>query len=165
MLKQKWKCLHRNLSDPNFAEPLPPTVFSSETTRRIRRPITPRTHYTFRNFFGLRMTNKFRNFSLSTINEDLDPNGSWLFYVSNFRKSSFVSPACCMIARRVPFWIVSWRGTVILCLPSVRYMWLPFWWTTLKPALFRIFRSLRCDSVGSFSDSYFHQLSFSFKLV
>jgi len=54
---------------------------------------------------------------------------------------------------------------VILCLLSVRYRWLPFWWTILKPALFRIFRSLRYERVGSFLDSYLHQLSFSFKLV
>lgn len=88
-----------------------------------------------------------------------------LFYFISFRNSSFVNPACCMIARRVPFWIVLWRGTVILCLLSVRYRWLPFWWTILKPALFRIFRSLRYERVGSFLDSYLHQLSFPFKLV
>jgi len=87
------------------------------------------------------------------------------FFFNNFRNSSFVSPACCIMARSVPFLMVSWRGTVILCFPSVRYMWLPFWWTVLKPALLRILRSLRHDRVGSFSDSYFHQLSFSFKLV
>ena len=88
-----------------------------------------------------------------------------LFYFISFRNSSFVNPACCMIARRVPFCIVLWRGTVILCLLSVRYRWLPFWWTILKPALFRIFRSLRYERVGSFLDSYLHQLSFPFKLV
>jgi len=27
----------------------------------------------------------------------------WLFYFINFRNSSFVNPACCMIVRRVPF--------------------------------------------------------------
>jgi hypothetical protein len=32
---------------------------------------------------------------------------------------------------------------VILCLPSVRNIWLPFWWIILKPALLRAFRSLR----------------------
>jgi len=63
------------------------------------------------------------------------------------------------------FLMVLWRGTVILCLPSVRYMWLPFWWTILNPALLRVFRILRHDRDGGFLDSYFHQLSFSFKLV
>jgi hypothetical protein len=61
--------------------------------------------------------------------------------------------------------MVLWRGTVILCLLSVKYMWLPFLWTILNPALLRAFKSLRHDMVGSFLDSYFHQLSFSFKLV
>jgi hypothetical protein len=87
------------------------------------------------------------------------------FVFDSLRNSSFVIPACCMIVSRVPFLMVSWRGTVILCLPSVRKMWLPFWWTILNPALFRILRSLRHVRVGSFSDSDLHQLSFSFKLV
>ena len=92
-------------------------------------------------------------------------SGLFYFFINSFRNSSFVSPACCMIARRVPFLMVLWCGTVILCLPSVRYMWLPFWWTILNPALLRVFRILRHDRDGSFLDSYFHQLSFSFKLV
>ena len=65
------------------------------------------------------------------------------FFFSSFRKSCFVSPACCIMASSVPFLMVSWRGMVILCLPSVRNMWLPFWWIILNPALFRAFRSLR----------------------
>lgn len=70
-----------------------------------------------------------------------------------------------MIARSVPFLMVSWRGRVILCLPSVRKMWLPFWWVVLNPFLLRILRSLRQERVGSFLDSYFHQLFLSFQLV
>jgi hypothetical protein len=48
------------------------------------------------------------------------------FFFSSFRKSCFVSPACCIMVSSVPFLIVSWRGMVILCLPSVRKIWLPF---------------------------------------
>ena len=48
------------------------------------------------------------------------------FFFNSFRKSCFASPACCIMASSVPFLMVSWRGTVILCLPSVRNMWLPF---------------------------------------
>ena len=62
---------------------------------------------------------------------------------------------CCIIASRVPFDGLV-RGTAILCFPFVRYMWLPFWWTILNPALLRAFRSFRHDRVGGFLDSYFH---------
>jgi len=44
-------------------------------------------------------------------------------------------------------------------------MWLPFTWTILNPALLRALMTLRHESEGNFSDSYLHQLSFSFKLV
>lgn len=46
-----------------------------------------------------------------------------------------------MIASSVPFLMFSWR-MVILCLASVRKMWLPFWWTILKLALLRVFWEL-----------------------
>jgi hypothetical protein len=44
-------------------------------------------------------------------------------------------------------------------------MWLPLWPATLKPFLVRALIIVRQDVVGSFSDSYLHQLFFAFKLV
>ena len=52
-----------------------------------------------------------------------------------------------------------------LCVPSVRKMWLPFWWMIRNPALFRALRAFCHDELGSFSDSYFHQLFLSLRLV
>jgi len=87
------------------------------------------------------------------------------YFLANSRNSSLLSPACCSIERRVPFLIVWCLGTVILCFPSVKYMWLPFWCTILNPTLFRALMTFRHEREGSFSDSYLHHLSFSFKLV
>ena len=84
---------------------------------------------------------------------------------SSLRNSCLVSPVCCIMARSVPFLRVWCLGTVTLCVPSVRKMWLPFWWTILNPALFKTLRAFRHDRLGSFSDSYFHQLFLSLKLV
>jgi hypothetical protein len=44
-------------------------------------------------------------------------------------------------------------------------MWLPFWLMTLNPACVRALMTFFQEIKGSFSDSYFHQLFLSFKLV
>jgi hypothetical protein len=44
-------------------------------------------------------------------------------------------------------------------------MWLPFWPATVNLALARAFMISRQETDGSFSDSYFHELFFAFKLV
>ena len=84
---------------------------------------------------------------------------------SIFRNSSLDNPACWIIARSVPFLIGSWRGTVSLCFPSVKNKWLPFWLTTLNPALLSVLITFRQEIAGSFSDSYFHQFFLTLKLV
>jgi hypothetical protein len=43
-------------------------------------------------------------------------------FLSDFKNSSLAIPACCMIEKSVPFLMASWRGTVILRFPSVKYM-------------------------------------------
>ena len=78
---------------------------------------------------------------------------------------SLERPDWWMMESRVPLLMALWRGTVSLCSPSVRYMWLPLWWTTLNPALPRAFTTLRQDGEGSRSDSYLHQLALESELA